>query len=39
MAEVPKKLRVTLKNGAALSGFEPKQAERKFDAVVFGVLE
>ena len=30
---------VTVKNGATLRNFESKQAGRKFDAVVFGVLE
>ncbi len=39
MAEVPKKLKVTVKNGATLKNFESKQAGRRFDAVVFGVLE
>ena len=39
MAEVPKKSKVTVKNGAVLKNFESKQAGRKFDAVVFGVLE
>jgi hypothetical protein len=38
MAEVPKKSKVTVKNGAVLKSFESKQAGRKFDAVVFGVL-
>lgn len=39
MAEVPKKSRLTVKNGAVLKNFESKQAGRKFDAVVFGVME
>jgi hypothetical protein len=39
MAEVPKKSRLTVKNGAALKNFESKQAGRKFEAVVFGVME
>jgi len=39
MAEVPKKSKVTVKNGAVLKNFESKQAGRKFDTVVFGVLE
>jgi hypothetical protein len=39
MAEVPKKAKVTVKNGATLKNFESKQAGRKFEAVVFGVLE
>ena len=39
MAEVPKKSKVTVKNGAVLKNFESKQAGRKFEAVVFGVLE
>jgi hypothetical protein len=39
MAEVPKKSKVTVKNGATLKNFESKQAGRKFEAVVFGVLE
>ncbi|HYD39449.1 MAG TPA: hypothetical protein VEB43_01355 [Anaeromyxobacter sp.] len=39
MAEVPKKSTVTVKNGATLKNFESKQAGRKFDAVVFGVME
>jgi hypothetical protein len=39
MAEVPKKAKVVVKNGATLKNFESKQAGRRFDAVVFGVLE
>lgn len=39
MANVPKKTKVTVKNGATLKNFESRQAGRKFDAVVFGVLE
>jgi hypothetical protein len=39
MAEVPKRSKVVVKNGAVLKDFESKQAGRKFDAVVFGVLE
>ncbi len=39
MAEVPKKSKVVVKNGATLKNFESKQAGRKFEAVVFGVLE
>lgn len=39
MAEVPKKLRVTVKNGATLKNFESKQAGRRFEEVVFGVME
>jgi len=39
MTEVPKKSKVVVKNGATLKNFESKQAGRKFDAVVFGVLE
>jgi len=39
MAEVPKKSKVTVKNGATLKSFESKQAGRRFEAVVFGVLE
>lgn len=39
MAEVPKKSKVTVKNGATLKNFESRQAGRKFDAVVLGVLE
>lgn len=39
MAEVPKKAKVTVKNGATLKNFESKQAGRKFEAVAFGVLE
>jgi hypothetical protein len=39
MAEVPKKSKATVKNGATLKNFESKQAGRKFDAVVFGVLD
>ena len=38
MAEVPKRSKVTVKNGATLKNFESKQAGRKFEAVVFGVL-
>lgn len=39
MAEVPEKSRVTVKNGATLKNFESKQAGKRFEAVVFGVLE
>src|SRR5512138_3152405 len=39
MAEVPKKAKVTVKNGATLKNFDSKQAGRKFEAVVFGVME
>jgi hypothetical protein len=39
MAEVPRKAKVTVKNGATLKNFESKQAGRRFEAVVFGVLE
>lgn len=39
MAEVPRKSKVTVKNGATLKNFESKQAGRKFETVVFGVLE
>ncbi len=39
MAEVPRKAKVTVKNGATLKNFESKQAGRKFEAVVFGVME
>jgi len=39
MAEVPRKSKVTVKNGATLKDFESKQAGRRFDAVVFGVLD
>jgi hypothetical protein len=39
MAEVPKKAKLTVKNGAVLKNFESKQAGRKFEAVVFGVME
>jgi starvation-inducible outer membrane lipoprotein len=39
MADVPKKSRLTVKNGAVLRNFESKQAGRKFEAVVFGVME
>jgi hypothetical protein len=39
MAEVPRKSRVTVKNGATLKNFESKQAGRRFEAVVFGVME
>jgi len=39
MAEVPKKSRVTVKNGATLKNFDSKQAGRRFEVVVFGVLE
>ncbi|WP_150106345.1 hypothetical protein [Anaeromyxobacter dehalogenans] len=38
-AEVPKRSKVTVKNGAVLRNFESKQSGRKFEAVVFGVLE
>jgi hypothetical protein len=39
MAEVKKRDTVTVKNGALLKNFESKQAGRKFEAVVFGVME
>ncbi len=39
MAEVPKKAKVTVKNGATLKNVDSKQAGRKFEAVVFGVME
>jgi hypothetical protein len=39
MAEVPRKAKVIVKNGAALKNFESKQAGRRFEAVVFGVME
>lgn len=39
MAEVERKTKVTVKNGATLKNFESKQAGRRFEAVVFGVLE
>ena len=39
MAEVPRKSKVTVKNGATLKNFESKQAGTRFEAVVFGVLE
>ena len=39
MAEVPRKSKVVVKNGAVLKNFESKQAGRKFEAVVFGVME
>ena len=39
MAEVPRKSKVTVKNGATLKNLESKQAGRRFDAVVFGVME
>ena len=39
MAEVPRKSKVTVKNGATLKNFESKQAGRRFEAVVFGVME
>jgi hypothetical protein len=39
MAEVGKRAKVAVKNGAVLKNFESRQAGRKFDAVVFGVLE
>ncbi len=39
MAEVPKKSKVTVKNATTLKGFESRQAGRKFETVVFGVLE
>jgi hypothetical protein len=39
MAEVPRKSRLTVKNGAVLKNFESKQAGRNFEAVVFGVME
>ena len=38
LADVPKKSKVTVKNGATLKDFESKQAGRRFDAVVVGVL-
>jgi hypothetical protein len=39
MADVPKKSKVTVTNGATLKNYESKQAGRRFEAVVFGVLE
>jgi len=39
MAEVPRKSKVTVKNSALLKNFESKQAGRRFEAVVFGVME
>ena len=39
LAEVERKTKVTVKNGAVLRNFDSKQAGRKFEAVVFGVLE
>jgi hypothetical protein len=39
MADVKKRDKVTVKNGAVLKNFESKQAGRKFEAVVFGVME
>ncbi len=36
MAEVPKKSKVTVKNGATLKSFESKQAGRKFDVLEKG---
>lgn len=39
MAEVAGRQRVTVKNGATLKNLESKQAGRKFEAVVFGVME
>jgi hypothetical protein len=39
MAEVPRKSKVVVKNGATLKNFESKQAGRRFEAVVFGVME
>ena len=38
-AEVPRTSKVTVKNGATLKNFESKQAGRRFEAVVFGVME
>ncbi len=38
MADVAKKSKVVVKNGAVLKKFESKQAGRRFEAVVFGVL-
>jgi hypothetical protein len=39
MAEVPRRSKVTVKNGTTLKNFESKQAGRRFEAVVFGVME
>ncbi len=39
MTDVPRKSKVTVKNGATVKNFDSKQAGRRFDAVVFGVLE
>jgi hypothetical protein len=39
MAEVPKKAKLTVKNGEVVKNFESKQGGRKFEAVVFGVME
>ncbi|ABC81187.1 hypothetical protein [Anaeromyxobacter dehalogenans] len=38
-AEVPKRSKVTAKNGAVLRNVEPKQSGRMLDAVVLGALE
>jgi hypothetical protein len=38
-ADVPKKSKVMVKNGAVLKNSESKQAGRKFDVVVFGTME
>jgi hypothetical protein len=39
LTEVPRKSKVTVKNGAVLKNFESKQARRRFEAVVVGVIE
>ncbi len=39
MVDVPRKSKVTVKNGVTLRNFESRQAGRRFEAVVFGVLE
>lgn len=39
IADVPRRSRVTVKNGATVKDFDSRQAGRKFEAVVFGVLD
>jgi hypothetical protein len=38
MAQLERKSKVTVKNGAVVKNFDSKQAGRKFDLVVFGSL-
>jgi hypothetical protein len=39
LAEIARGEKVSVKKGAVVKNFESRQAGRKFDAVVFGVIE